>query len=71
MNMDYCKFENTFFALKECEDHLDSEAVEDIIAEANDYEKPYVSKLIKLCKKIAEDYSEELEEYEADQKQES
>ena len=55
-NMDYCKFENTLAALKQCHESFDE--IEDL----NEYEIPARKKLIKLCCDIADDYRDEVEE---------
>jgi hypothetical protein len=45
-NMGYCRFENTFQDLQECEQHLNDELSEE--------EEQYRKWLIEVCKKIAE-----------------
>jgi glutathione peroxidase-family protein len=62
-NMSYCRFENTYKDLQECYEALQDEGgVEGIEAEANEYEKPYIKRLIELCKDIVEDFEDELED---------
>ena len=56
-NMSYCRFQNTLSDLQECRDHLD----DDLGAE----EKLARRRLLKLCKRIGEDYEGEIEELEA------
>lgn len=56
--MSYCRFENTYNDLKECYDVLCENDIEDLEKEANQYEKPYIKKLIKLCREIANDFVE-------------
>ncbi len=51
-NMDYCKYRNTVRDLHDCYDSIDSEPEDEEEAEAR-------KRLIKLCKKIADGYSEE------------
>lgn len=61
VNMPYCRFENTARALQECYDALaDEGGVEGVERTANQYEKPYVRKLIQMCKDIVDDYGDEL-----------
>lgn len=62
-NMSYCRFENTYNDLLECLDALDNEGgIEGVEEEANQYEKPYVRKLIELCDEVAQGYVNELEQ---------
>ena len=52
MNMGYCRFENTFFALEECVDAL-------VIGEdISDIETKYAEKLKEKCEKYLEEYNE-------------
>lgn len=61
--MSYCRFENTYRDLKECSNALENEGgVQGIEEEANEYEREYVKKLIKLCKDITEEWEHELED---------
>jgi len=50
INMNYCKFENTFAALKECDENMEANS---------DREKQYREKLLKLCKKLVGEFQEE------------
>ena len=52
--MSHCHFENTLFALQECQRALS----EDDMSELNQYEKPAMEQLIKLCAEIAEVHHE-------------
>ncbi len=62
-NMSYCRFENTYQDLEECYEALQNEGgVKEIEEEANQYEKPYIKKLIELCKDIVEEFEDELED---------
>lgn len=62
-NMSYCKFENTFKDLAECQDALaNANSVNDLIEKSNEYEKPYIKRLIKLCREIADDFDEQIED---------
>lgn len=61
-NMSYCRFENTFNALEECQDALALDGITGVESQANQYEKPYIRKLIALCKEIAQDYDYQEEE---------
>ena len=51
-NMDYCKFENTYDALRQCYDGLSESGLEEV-------EEGYREKLVKLCMKIAAEYGDE------------
>ena len=53
MNMGYCRFENTLAAMRECADALDEEGT----AELSDSEKKAAFALIKMCKRISDDYA--------------
>lgn len=55
MNMSYCRFENTLLALRECTEHLEDDLEDKFELRARE-------KLIKLCKEIAEDYSDDLDD---------
>lgn len=58
-NMNYCRFENTYGDLQDCYDALCNEGgIEGLEEEASQYEKPYIKKLIQLCKDIVEDFGE-------------
>lgn len=59
MNMSYCRFENTFLALDECAEELSNHDIEELEEKANQYEKRYIKKLIKLCKEIGDWYDDE------------
>jgi hypothetical protein len=52
--MSYCRFRNTLEDLRDCEENLNDLDSPDISPE----EKRAGEKLIALCKKIAEDYSD-------------
>ena len=52
MNMGYCRFENTFKDLLECEAHFDDSDLSEI-------ERKYRIELLKLCAKVANSYNEE------------
>lgn len=57
--MSYCQFENTYHDLKDCLDSLEAAgSAGEVILNANEYEKPYVKKLIALCKDIAENFGD-------------
>jgi len=61
--MSYCIFENTYIDLEECYTKLqEEESVKSLIEKSNQYEKPYIKKLIEMCIDIADEFSEELEE---------
>ena len=60
--MSYCRFENTYSDLNDCYEALANEGgVEGLEEESNDYEKPYIKKLIKLCQNIVDDFGDELD----------
>lgn len=56
-NMSYCRFENTLAALRECQDAL-NEAGNNPLDGLNEYELKAAKQLIKLCRKIADDYED-------------
>jgi hypothetical protein len=58
MNMSYCRFENTLAALHECE-YVIGDPTDDL----SEYERSARSKLLVLCKQIADDFEEEIEEW--------
>lgn len=51
-NMSYCRFENTLADLRECYDHMDDENL-------SPTEFACRTRIIKLCKRIADDYEDE------------
>ena len=60
MNMSHCRFENTLKALRECTEHWEDDL-------SNDFEVRARKRLIELCKDIAEEFSDDLdEEYEGE-----
>ena len=61
-NMGYCRFENTFNDLVDCQEALDNYGAEEIIEGASEYEKPKVRQLIELCKEISDRYDYVLDE---------
>lgn len=61
-NMSYCRFENTYGDLRDCQEALDSEGFSSIVENANQYEAPYVKRLIELCVEIANDYGHHVSE---------
>jgi hypothetical protein len=61
-NMRHCRFENTYHDLVDCYEALGEEGVDSLVKNANQYEKKYITKLIKLCSDIAADFMEEAEE---------
>lgn len=50
-NMHYCRFENTLGDLRECYDDMDSN-------DLSESEQKARKRLVKLCRQIADDYSE-------------
>jgi hypothetical protein len=58
--MAHCRFENTYKDLSDCMDVLsDCGNLKEFIESLNQYEKPFVKRLIKLCAEISE-FQEEL-----------
>jgi hypothetical protein len=56
-NMSYCRFENTYKDLLDCLKALEEAGdLVKFIQSRNSDEKPYVSKLIKLCNEISTDF---------------
>ena len=56
-NMNHCRFENTFQDLKDCyEALLEEGSVEVLEKSSNEYEKPYIKKLISLCAEISDEF---------------
>lgn len=53
-NIDYCKFENTLDALRQCYANMD------IDDNASDDEKRAQQNLLLLCKRITDDYKHEI-----------
>lgn len=52
-NMSYCRFQNTVGDLRDCYDNMDEKMSED--------EERAKTQLISLCKRIADDYGDEVE----------
>lgn len=61
-NIGYCRFENTYQDLLECKEALHEEGITYLLENSNQYEKPYIKKLIELCTEISENFSEEIED---------
>jgi|TARA_R110000772_G_scaffold73584_1_gene160893 hypothetical protein len=62
-NMSYCRFENTYQDLEECFTALQDEGgVKGLEEEASQYEKPYIKRLIEMCKDIVDEFEDELED---------
>ncbi len=60
-NMSYCRFENTYRDLKDCQEALQDEGgVEGIEEEASQNEKPYIKDLIELCREIVDEFECEI-----------
>ena len=60
-NMSYCRFQNTYSDLFECYETLVNEGVKALEKDANQYEKPYIKKLVELCKDITEEFEDEID----------
>lgn len=54
-NMSYCRFENTFRDLQDCEDALRNKDMKDLSKQ----EQKFRNYLIELCKEIADDFEVE------------
>jgi hypothetical protein len=63
-NMHYCQFENTFRDLQQCANTLEEDGVKRTYATANQYEKSNIIRLIELCREIADNYGDELDNIE-------
>lgn len=57
MNMGYCRFQNTLSALRDCYDYLYDDLEGD--------EKRAKERLIKLCAKIADEFSDNEADYDS------
>lgn len=57
-NMSYCRFQNTFNDLNDCETALEAFINEDENTISSREERCYAKKLIELCKYIADNYEE-------------
>jgi hypothetical protein len=53
INMGYCRFENTYLALKECQDALEEEGGESAQSVTEAY---YLELMVGLCARIAKDF---------------
>ena len=61
-NMSHCRFENTYKDLVDCLDALEESGdIREFIESRNDYEKPYVKKLVELCKEISTDFWDDVQ----------
>ena len=54
-NMSYCRFENTFRDLQDCDEALGNQEFDEL----SDSEKKYRNYLVELCKEIADNYGVE------------
>ena len=52
--MSYCRFENTYHDLLDCQDALREESLDEL----SETEEKFAKKLIRMCKNIADDFSE-------------
>ena len=53
-NMSYCRFQNTYYDLRDCYENMDDELSED--------ETKYRKRLLELCKRIVDNYGDEDED---------
>lgn len=59
-NMSYCRFENTYKDLQDCQEALQGYgSLQEAFEEVNQYEKRYVKRLVELCKDIVDEFEEE------------
>lgn len=56
-NMSYCRFENTYSDLRDCDEHMGDDLSPD--------EAKYRKRIIELCKRIVDCYGDEEEEEDA------
>jgi len=63
-NMSYCRFENTYGDLEDCAYALRETGIQEYVNDANEYEKPYIRRLIELCQDIVEEFGEQLDDLE-------
>lgn len=56
-NMSYCRFENTYNDLKDCYNNIEDR-------DLSESEEMYKDKLVDLCKRIAEEFTEDDDEEE-------
>lgn len=59
-NMEYCRFENTYYDLEECYNDLSEKGVAALQQRVDAHERRYIKKLIELCRWIADDFEDEL-----------
>ena len=56
--MSYCRFENTYNDLRDCQDALGNKSLDEL----SESERKYAKRLIKMCREIADDFDEEDED---------
>jgi hypothetical protein len=62
-NMSYCRFENTFNDLEDCYHALhDVKRVQDLVDDSNEYERPFIKRLVGMCADIVEEFGDEVSE---------
>ena len=61
-NMKHCMFENTYKDLQDCYDVLTNDGIAETEENANKYEVEYIRRLVELCKDIADEFGDELED---------
>jgi hypothetical protein len=59
-NMSYCRFENTFNDLDDCYTSLGEKTFDEL----SDTEKKYALRLVHICRNIADDFMDEVEDIE-------
>ena len=57
--MSYCRFINTYGDLQECYDALGEKSLDEL----SETEKKYAKRLIKMCRDIADDFLDEVEDF--------
>ena len=59
-NMSYCRFENTLHDLIDCQNALwESNSIDELMKESNDYESKSIIDLIKLCVEISDQFKDD------------
>lgn len=57
-NMSYCRFENTYHDLDDCYNALGEKSFDEL----SKTEKKYALKLVRMCRNIADDFMDEVDE---------
>lgn len=62
-NMSYCRFENTFRDMQDCQNALDDKGLRGMSSS----EKKYAKRLIEMCKEIVDNHEGLLDEDDSDE----